>query len=100
MGCSVDLENLPGVDVSVALGGREARMAQKLLNGTKIRPAAEEVGREAMAQGVWTDLGLQGQGPDPRGDEVSDASICQSTTAMVDERARPIGGATLRRVSR
>ena len=43
------------VDMGVDLCGRDARMAQHLLDLTQVSPAREQVGGEAMAQRVWTD---------------------------------------------
>jgi len=40
-------------DVGIALGGRQIRVAQKLLNGPQIRTALEHVGCSAVAHGVW-----------------------------------------------
>ena len=57
---SVDIKNMTGVDMSVALGRREAGVAQKLLNRTEIRATLQEVGGEAVPQGVRADLAGDG----------------------------------------
>lgn len=67
MGCSVDLENLTGVDVGVSLRGGETRMAQKLLNGTEIGTSPQQVRRKAVAERMGADLGSKGEGPNPIG---------------------------------
>lgn len=40
----------------VALGGGEALMAEKFLNGAQIGALLEHVCAEGMAQGVWMDV--------------------------------------------
>src|SRR5260221_2389123 len=64
-------------------------MAEKLLDGAKIGAVRQEMRGEAVAQGVGADLARDGDGLDPLLNDVSDASICQSTTAKVhEERVR------------
>ena len=48
----VDLEQVPGVDMCVALGRGEAGVAEQLLDGPKVGPPGQEVGGEDVAQGV------------------------------------------------
>ena len=50
MRLSVDLKNVARVDMRVALRRGEAGVAQKLLDGTEIGPALQQVGGEAVAQ--------------------------------------------------
>ena len=63
----IGLRELLQVEVGVALGGAEAGVAQELLDGAQIHAAVQQVGREAVAQGMGADLrphrcGLQGLG--------------------------------------
>ena len=48
----VDGEEALGLDRSIALGRREARMTQQFLNRAKIAARTEEVGCKAVPQGV------------------------------------------------
>ena len=85
MGCFVDMENMASVHMRVPLRRGQARMTEKFLNCTKIRPTPEKVRREAVSERMWTDPGGDRQGPHSRSNQASDASICQSTTAMIDK---------------
>src|SRR5215471_17451527 len=48
----VRLHEPPEVDVRVALGRRQARVPEQLLDGAQIRARAEEMGREGMTERV------------------------------------------------
>ena len=50
MGGAIDGAEARGVDVGVALGGRQAGVAQQLLDGAQIAAGAQQVGGEGMAQ--------------------------------------------------
>ena len=95
---SVNIKNMTRIDVSVPLGGREAGVAQKLLNRTEIRPSLEKMGREAMSEGVRADLSRDGDLPNASRHQGSDTSIGQSTPALVDKQC--LGATRQRRLER
>ena len=49
MRAAVDLDELRGIDVRVALRGAQARVAEQLLNGAQVGAAFQEVRRERVA---------------------------------------------------
>ena len=49
----VDVQQVAGIDVGVALGGAEARVAEQLLDRAQVGAAHQQVGREAVAERVW-----------------------------------------------
>ena len=46
-----------GIDVGVPLGRGDARVAEHLLHVPQVHAAGDEVGREAVAEGVGADVG-------------------------------------------
>ena len=55
MGLSVDVQQLRGVDVRVALGRAEARVAEEFLNRAQVGAALQQMRRERMPQRVRAD---------------------------------------------
>ena len=53
----VDKAQFSKADVGIFLGGREAGVAEKVLNGSEIGARIEQMGGTAMAQGVGGDMG-------------------------------------------
>src|SRR5262245_25256946 len=86
VGLFVDRQDLLRIDVGIALRRGQAAMTEKLLNRTKIRASAQQVSGEAVPERVRADLASEGGLPNSAGHELSDASICQSTPARVDEK--------------
>ena len=52
---AIDLDQLRGIDMSVALGRAEARVAEQLLDGPEVGAALQQVRRERVTQGVRAD---------------------------------------------
>lgn len=50
------------IDIRIALRGREAGVAEKLLNGAEVSAARQQVRRETMAQGVGRGRFRQAEG--------------------------------------
>src|SRR6185295_886749 len=67
------------------LGGGQADVSQKLLDGPEVRPAGQQVSGKRVPQRVRARAMGQGDRLDPTGDDVANASVCQSTPAEVDE---------------
>ena len=95
------------VQVSVALRGRQACMPEKLLNRTEIRAAREEMRGEAMTECVRAHALGQRKLSDAALHHAADASICQSTTLVVQEecvaprgRAQTVGEIGQKRLAR
>ena len=63
MKLGVHLAETTQLDPGVDLGCGDRGMAQHLLYDPQIRSAREQVGREAVAQSVRTDVRLQSGGP-------------------------------------
>ncbi len=63
---AVYFQQMSRVDVRVSLRGREAGMAQKFLNGTKICTALQQVRREAVPQAMGTQPLGDCRLPDPK----------------------------------
>ena len=57
MGRSVGLPQARGIDTSVDLGRRYRGVAEQLLDRAQVRPAFQQMGGEAVAQGVRRDAG-------------------------------------------
>jgi hypothetical protein len=57
MALLVHLDQLRRVDVSVSLGGAEARVPEQFLDRPEIGAALEQVCRERMAEGVRAHAG-------------------------------------------
>ena len=74
----------------VALGRGQACVSKELLDDPKVGPAAQEVGGEAVPEGVGADLSLKGHLLHARAHQLSNTTICQSTTVSVNEQG--IGG--------
>jgi hypothetical protein len=52
----VNLHKLIHAHMGVALGGREAHVAQHFLDGPQVRPRIQQMGGEGMAKGMGTHL--------------------------------------------
>jgi hypothetical protein len=74
------------IDVRVALRCGEARVTQKFLNSTEIGTPLEQMGGEAVAKGVRTDLLCQCGLVHPSRQDGAHTSICQSPPPSVDEQ--------------
>ena len=52
----VERQEAAGVHFGITLGGGQAGVTQQLLDGTEIGPGAEQMGGEAVAQGMRLSL--------------------------------------------
>ena len=52
----VDVLNLGDGELGVALGGREALVAEEFLDGAKVGTVFKHVGAEGVAEGVGVDV--------------------------------------------
>src|SRR5262245_18149517 len=92
----VDGDELIEGDVRVALGRRQARMTQKLLNGAQIRAPLEQVGRAGVAERVRMEIAAAGaeravapnQGLDAPDAEPSAVSAEEQRARVLTSRAR------------
>ena len=55
MGLAIDIDQLGGADVRVALRGGELRVAQQFLDGSQVRPTLEQMRGKRMTQRVRAD---------------------------------------------
>ena len=69
----------------VSLRRREAAVPQKFLNRAEIGATLQKMGREAMAERVGAHLSRNGRLTQPPIKDHTNASICQSPPAEVDE---------------
>ena len=81
----MNLEQLRRVDVSVALRRTQPRMSEQLLNRAKVRSPLQQVRRERMTEGVWTDAGARASGRVPANESI-DAPGRQPSASIVDEQ--------------
>jgi hypothetical protein len=51
----VDLQQLRGVDVGISLRGGQLHVPEKLLNGTEVCAALEQMTGKRVPQSVWAD---------------------------------------------
>jgi hypothetical protein len=76
MGSGVGLEQMLAVDLGIALGGREARMAEQLLDGAEIGAGAEQMRGEGVPQRMRRRrLGQPKCAARTRDDELDDARL-------------------------
>ena len=61
MGLGIGGQQAGGVDLGVFLGGGQAGVAQQLLDGAQVGPGPQQVGGEAVAQGVGRGRGGQAE---------------------------------------
>src|SRR5687768_5625554 len=85
MGFLVDVQYVTRVHMGVALGGREAGMAEQLLDGPEVGPALQQMGGKAVAEGVWAQPAGDRHLLHAMGNDATDPPIGQSPTASVDE---------------
>src|SRR5580765_2206755 len=91
----VDLEQLRGVDVRVALRGAETGVAEQFLDRPEIRPALQQVRREGMTQRVRADPHPRAAGRDVAAHQAIHAPGRQAPTAEVQEQRITGAGLTL-----
>src|SRR4051812_14570396 len=91
MALLVNLEELGGVHVRIALRRAEAGVAEQFLNDAEIGPALQQVRRKRMAQRVRTDSQPRAARRDVLPHETIDAPHGQPSAAIVHEQriARP-----------
>ena len=70
----VDGHHLLDGKLGVALGGGEALVSEKLLNGTEVGAFLQHVRAEGVAQGVRMDVGGQAPGNGNSFDDAPDAA--------------------------
>src|SRR5262249_14853216 len=96
----IDVHQAPQVDVGVALRGREARVAEQLLDGTQIGAATEQMGGESVQERGRARLGRSTARDDvvreePRhaaGGEAPAARVAEDGTGTHAAQAIGIGG--------
>src|SRR3954453_13272350 len=81
------LEALAG-EVRVHLRGRDIGVAEHLLDGAQVAAAGEQVGREAVAEGVWAELTSEADGAGVALDDFVEALAAQRPAAEVEEEPR------------
>ena len=85
----VDVEQPAHVEVGVALRGAELRVAEQLLNRPQVGAGAEQMGREGVPQGVWTDA-LRNRGCARRlAHDAIDAARGQAAALEIQEERIP-----------
>ena len=77
MSLFVYIEQILRVDVSVALGGRQAGVPQELLNRAKITATLQQVGGEGMPQGVRAGLGSNRRADETSSDDAANSAVGQ-----------------------
>src|SRR5262245_6323693 len=76
---------MTGVDVGVALGGAEARVAEQLLDRAQIGAARQQVGGEAVTQRVRAAAARERDVPHALRDQRSNTAAAQPAAARVQE---------------
>src|SRR5688500_17944687 len=84
----VDIQNMRDVHGGVALRRGQARLTEQLLDSPEVRSALQEVGGEAVAEGVRAYAAGQGQLQHPLTDDSPHISVRQAGPACVDEDRR------------
>src|SRR5687767_8573374 len=82
----VDLQYMAGIDVGVPLRGGQAGMPEQLLNGSEIGASFQQMGGEAVAEGVRAQAPGRRHLLDPLGDDVAHPPVCQSPPTRIDEK--------------
>src|SRR5437899_2348100 len=82
----VDLEQLRGIDVRIALRRAQARVAEQLLNRPQVGAALQEMRRERVAQGVGADAQARAACGDMAPHQAVDAPHAQPPAAVVHEQ--------------
>ncbi len=91
MGAVVDSGQLRGGELSIALGGGEALVAEEFLNGAKVGAFFEQVGAEGVAQGVGVNVGRKAAQDGDALDDAANAARGETRLAAVLEAAQTEG---------
>ena len=86
VGLAIDLEQLRGVHVRVALRGAEARVTEKFLNRAQVGATLQQMCGERVPQGVRADASTCTACSDIAPHEAIDAPHGQSSPAIVHEK--------------
>ena len=81
----IDLEQLRGVDVRVALRGAEARVAEQFLDRSQVGAALKQMGGEGVSQGVRADARARAAGSHVAPHQAIDAAHGESSATIVHE---------------
>jgi len=89
---SIDLEQLRGVHVRVALRRRQLHVPEQLLDRAQVGACLQEVRREGVPQRVRADAESRAAGRDVTRDEALDTATGQPRAAEIHkERLSPLG---------
>src|SRR6188472_357652 len=88
VGLEVRLLQALAREVGVELGGGDVGVAEHLLDGAQVAATREQVGGEAVAQGVWAHLACQAGIAGVALDDFVEALATQRAAAEVDEELR------------
>ena len=82
----VDLQHVLHGELRVALGGREALVAEEFLNGAQVCAFFQHVRAEGVAQSVRMHIGRKAFGDGDFFDDPADTSRGEASAALVDEQ--------------
>jgi len=75
-------------DARVALGGRERRVAEQLLDRADVGSGVQQVGGKSVAQRMGAHAAAHPGLPDPRLQHAGDAAACEPPPPIVEEQCR------------
>ena len=88
VGVLVDVEQAFLGDVGIDLGRGQVAVAEQFLDAPEVGPAVEQVGREAVAQGVRAGAAVEAEGGEVALEQAADAPRRQPGPVAVEEDGR------------
>src|SRR5579864_4464377 len=86
VGLLINLFEVFWADMGVSLGGGQIPVAQKLLNGSQVASAGQQVGRKGVAERMRADLLAEGGFSDPFGHYHTRPPIRQPEPMMIQKQ--------------
>ena len=86
MGLAVDVDQLRGIDVGVALHGAQPGVSQQLLDGPQVGAALQQVRRKRMSERVRADAQARAALRDISAQEAIHAAASEARPPVVDEQ--------------
>src|SRR6478736_10162086 len=86
MGLTVNVQQIGGIHVGVALGGAEPRVPEQLLDASQVSAALEQVRRKRVTERVRRDAETGAAHRDVLADESMDTSRAESLPSIVHKQ--------------